>query len=248
MDAPVPTPSSDRCGAQGSCVDRWTSAACECAAADGGAVLAPDCGESLQPVALAEGAFLAFRVAETHRRVQLLDQVYRGTTRWLGKAARPAQAATTAVKTLSLAFRTARRDGLLLYAASNKDFTAIQVGLAESRSCRAVRPIFSSNPLTALLSLCAATRWRAGLHVAGRSGGLPGQYDGVRLGAAVGRPLAPRRARVPGPRPTPAAGRPARWRRAGRQRRARLPGPLPHDAVCRRRRPRHLPRPGLSSR
>lgn len=130
VDAPVPTPSSDRCGAQGSCVDRWTSAACECAAADGSAVLAPDCGESLQPVALAEGAFLAFRVAETHRRVQLLDQVYRGTTRWLGKAARPAQAATTAVKTLSLAFRTARRDGLLLYAASNKDFTAIQVGLA----------------------------------------------------------------------------------------------------------------------
>lgn len=241
---PTPTPSSDRCGAQGSCVDRWTSAACECATMDGGAVLAPDCGDSLQPVALAEGAFLAFRVAETHRRVQLLDQVYRGTTRWLAKP--PAQAAPAAVKTLSLAFRTARRDGLLLYAASNKDFTAIQVDLAPAVSFGQCHP--SSSPLTVFLFLCAATRRRAGVHVAGRSGRLAGQYDGVRLGTTVRRPLAPRHARVPGPRPAPAAGRPARWRRAGRQRRARLLGPVPHDAVRRRRCPGHLPRPGLSSR
>ena len=101
-------------------MDRWTTLACECGAG-AARLLAPDCGESLQPATLTDGAFLSFHVSDMHRRMQLLDQVYRGSTRWQGKPAAHHS------KTLSLMFRTVRKDGLILYAASNKDFTAIQV-------------------------------------------------------------------------------------------------------------------------
>ncbi|XP_034242049.1 cadherin-related tumor suppressor [Thrips palmi] len=114
-----------RCGAEGACVDRWTSSACECSTGAGGAVLAPDCGDSLLPATLTDGAFLAFRVSDMHRRMQLLDGVYRGSTRWHARSA--STTARAEAKTLSLSFRTVRKDGLILYAASNKDFTAIQL-------------------------------------------------------------------------------------------------------------------------
>lgn len=118
-----------RCGSLGSCVDRWTSSACECSTGVGATgVLAPDCVESLQPSTLADGAFLSFRVSDMHRRMQLLDQVYRGTTRWHGRDKHHHhQHHHHHPKTLSVSFRTVRRDGLILYAASNKDFTAIEL-------------------------------------------------------------------------------------------------------------------------
>ncbi|KAK3929465.1 Cadherin-related tumor suppressor [Frankliniella fusca] len=121
-EAALPSRSAPRCGPLGSCVDRWTSSACECLTGAGAAgLLAPDCTESLQPSSLVDGAFLSFGLSDMHRRMQLLDQVYRGSTRWHGKDKQQHS------KTLSLSFRTVRRDGLILYAASNKDFTAIEV-------------------------------------------------------------------------------------------------------------------------
>lgn len=88
-------------------------------------MLAPDCEDSLLPATLTDGAFLAFRISDMHRRMQLLDGVYRGTSRWHDRSS--TTGARAEAKILSLSFRTVRKDGLILYAASNKDFTAIQV-------------------------------------------------------------------------------------------------------------------------
>lgn len=93
--------------------------------------MAPDCHDSLQPVSLGEGAFLEYRVSDKHRRMQLLESMYKGSTLWreegvLGKGKEGTQSSPPA-KSLSVVFRTVQANGLLVYTATNNDFTSLEV-------------------------------------------------------------------------------------------------------------------------
>jgi protocadherin Fat 4 len=96
-----------------------------------GHLVAPDCRESLQPISLAEGAFLEYRVSDRHRRMQLLESMYQGSTLWReevvpGKA-KNTKPSSPPAKRLSIVFRTVQADGLLVYTATNNDFTSLEV-------------------------------------------------------------------------------------------------------------------------
>jgi hypothetical protein len=98
-----------------------------------GHLVAPDCRESLQPISLGEGAFLEYRVSDKHRRMQLLESMYKGSTLWreegvLWNGKDGAQNSSPA-KSLSVVFRTIQADGLLVYTATNNDFTSLEVCL-----------------------------------------------------------------------------------------------------------------------
>ncbi|KAK6636221.1 hypothetical protein RUM43_009879 [Polyplax serrata] len=120
------------CG-EGQCLDRWKSHQCICSN-----LVSADCNESLEPITLLEGSFVEFKISEKHIRMQLLESFYHGTTLWNNQRwkryARPGSASTPndilfsgPPKTLSLKFRTVRKEGLLLYSTTNKDFTSIEL-------------------------------------------------------------------------------------------------------------------------
>lgn len=116
----------DPCGGLGECLARWPSPAmCRCP----GGVLAPNCDTALAAVNLADGAFLEARISEQHRRMQLLDALYAGTTAWRAQEdiLGPSLASAAASKRLAISFRTMHRNGLLLLAATNNDFTSLEV-------------------------------------------------------------------------------------------------------------------------
>lgn len=110
------------CGGVGECLARWPSPAmCRCP----GGLLAPNCDTALAAVNLADGAFLEARISEQHRRMQLLDALYQGSTAW--KAQEEPAGSTAASKRLAISFKTVHRHGLLLLAATNNDFTSLEV-------------------------------------------------------------------------------------------------------------------------
>ncbi|XP_063236115.1 cadherin-related tumor suppressor [Bacillus rossius redtenbacheri] len=107
------------CG--GDCLDRWGHAECSC-----GPLLAPDCDRALGPVHVGPGGgFAEFPVSEQHRRMQLLEAVYRGSSRWEREPGVPG--GSPAPKSLGVTFRTWRPDGLLLYSATHKDYTSVEL-------------------------------------------------------------------------------------------------------------------------
>jgi protocadherin Fat 4 len=116
----------DLCGGLGECLARWPSPAmCRCP----GGILAPNCDTALAAVNLADGSFLEARISEQHRRMQLLDALYAGTTAWRAQEdiLGPSLASAAASKRLAISFRTVHRNGLLLLAATNNDFTSLEV-------------------------------------------------------------------------------------------------------------------------
>ena len=128
--------SSNPCG-EGQCFDKWKSYQCACSG-----LLSINCNEALDPVTLTDGGFVEFKISEKHSRMQLLDGFYHGTTVWgEGNRARWKRfaennphreilenlASPGPAKRLSIMFRTVRKEGLILYAATNKDFTSVEV-------------------------------------------------------------------------------------------------------------------------
>uniref|UniRef100_A0A1A9W0E4 Cadherin-related tumor suppressor n=1 Tax=Glossina brevipalpis TaxID=37001 RepID=A0A1A9W0E4_9MUSC len=128
-------PNLSLCGNFGTCMDRWHSAMCEC----GGGLLSPDCFNSLDPISISEGGFIEFKISEKHRRMQLLDNLYGGNNIWSYDINRRrrftfAYDNLTALaqmndppKTMSLLFRTLKENGLVLYAATNNHYTALEL-------------------------------------------------------------------------------------------------------------------------
>lgn len=126
---------SEQCGI-GQCIDLWSRVGCTC---DG--LYSPDCLNSLEPVTLSEGGFVEFTISDKHRRMHLLDFVYKGASYWtlpayerskryslpdISKASGNSVASSPG-KSIGLTFRSNRKHGLLLYVATNKDFTSIEV-------------------------------------------------------------------------------------------------------------------------
>ena len=107
-----PCNANNPCG-DGECIDRWDRVECRCSEG----YLAPDCGSSLQPVSLDGDSFVDFKIGEKHRRQQLaVDDP--GLSRWKRQLKMKS-------KSISFKFRTNEEDGLLLYSASNQDYTIL---------------------------------------------------------------------------------------------------------------------------
>nr|XP_018915731.1 PREDICTED: cadherin-related tumor suppressor [Bemisia tabaci] len=138
---------SSVCGAFAKCHDKWHTVTCSCGNSD---LISPNCNEALEPITLLDGGYIEFKISENHRRMHLLESIYGGSTQWhtsalndsrvLNKSKRfsPNLSAlalqsflTPGVsqpsKRISLMFRTTKRDGLLIYSASNKDFTSVEL-------------------------------------------------------------------------------------------------------------------------
>ncbi|XP_046590882.1 cadherin-related tumor suppressor [Neodiprion lecontei] len=118
------------CGANGKCYDKWHQAVCQC-----DKFISPNCLGALEPVNLSEGGFIEFKVSEKHKRMQLLEYLYGGSTLWhRNRVVRdvPEESSLLTVapappKTIGLMFRTVRPDGILIYAATNKHFTSVEL-------------------------------------------------------------------------------------------------------------------------
>ncbi|XP_061398166.1 cadherin-related tumor suppressor, partial [Musca vetustissima] len=129
-------PSTSLCGLLGTCMDRWDTAVCEC----GGGLLAPNCQMSLEPISFGEGGgYVEFQISEKHRRMQLLDNLYAGNSIWSYDISRQRRYTlernnftalaqiSEAPKTLSLMFRTFKESGLMLFAATNNQYTSLEL-------------------------------------------------------------------------------------------------------------------------
>lgn len=76
-----------------------------------------------------------WQVSEKHRRMQLLEYLYNGSTLWnhTNRVKRnliedtSSTANSSPLKTIGLRFRTVKPDGILIYVATNKHFTSIEV-------------------------------------------------------------------------------------------------------------------------
>lgn len=114
----------DICGA-GECQDRWKKNYCKCK----GNVLSPDCSQSLQPISVTKTGFIQFVISEKHRRMQLLENFYGGTTVWENKPSKtkPGSKIVNPPKGLSFFFRTYRKDGVIFFAATDKYYTLIEL-------------------------------------------------------------------------------------------------------------------------
>ncbi|KAK9298595.1 hypothetical protein QLX08_008094 [Tetragonisca angustula] len=117
------------CGANSKCYDKWHQVSCRC-----GSVIAPNCEGALEPITLSEGGYVEFKVSEKHRRMQLLEYLYRGSTMWQKNRAKRTVSEDTSFitnpspfKTIGLMFRTVKPDGILIYAATNKHFTSVEL-------------------------------------------------------------------------------------------------------------------------
>lgn len=128
------------CGGGNSCYDQWKKVSCVC---DDSGILAPNCNSALEAVTVTEGGFVEFKVSEKHRRVQLLESIYGGSTLWHSRYVEDdrlrRQVTVVAdeklyknTKYVSLTFRTIRSNGLLLFLATDKDFTSIEVSREKS--------------------------------------------------------------------------------------------------------------------
>ncbi|XP_058790848.1 cadherin-related tumor suppressor [Phymastichus coffea] len=117
------------CG-HGKCYDKWSKPACQC-----GQINAPNCQGALEAVNLSEGGFIEYKVSEKHRRMQLLEYLYGGTTLWHGGLTSrypeenviPLIPTTAPAKSIHLMFRTVKPDGVLVYAATNNHYTSVEL-------------------------------------------------------------------------------------------------------------------------
>ncbi|XP_072938698.1 cadherin-related tumor suppressor [Epargyreus clarus] len=116
----------DVCGL-GECFDTWKTHYCKCDQK----LISPDCSLSLQTISVNENGFITYVISEKHRRMQLLESFYGGSTIWDKKNVRilgkTITKITNPMKTLSFFFRTHKKDGVLFYAATDKYYTLIEI-------------------------------------------------------------------------------------------------------------------------
>ncbi|KAL3265835.1 hypothetical protein HHI36_010031 [Cryptolaemus montrouzieri] len=124
--------SENHCYGHGTCLDRWNTISCVC----GGGLIAPNCGAALQPVSVSDGGYIELVPSKTHKRMQLLENFYKGTTIWsnsLHRVTRSPSSTSTNTnnpqisKRASFIFRTIQMNGILFYATSNKYFTSLEL-------------------------------------------------------------------------------------------------------------------------
>lgn len=82
------------------------------------------------------------QISEKHRRMQLLEYIYNGSTTWYKNRIKRNLIEDTSSstnlsppKTIGLMFRTIKPDGILIYAATNKHFTSVEVKCNQPTFC-----------------------------------------------------------------------------------------------------------------
>nr|CAH7769494.1 unnamed protein product [Callosobruchus chinensis] len=120
-------PINDACQGFGTCIDLWDSVSCGC----GDNLIAPNCDLALRSISVNDGGFVQFVISEKHKRMQLLENMYRGSTIWSQQKKKmstklPADEYLSE-KSISFLFRTVKQNGLILYATSNKYYTSIEL-------------------------------------------------------------------------------------------------------------------------
>ncbi|KAK4886263.1 hypothetical protein RN001_002534 [Aquatica leii] len=122
--------SIDSCLGIGTCIDHWNTISCNC----GNNLVAPNCGNALQPISISDGGYAEFIISNKHRRMQLLESLYGGSTLWQRNRKtrstvqfQSSQSYSSPAKSVSLLFRTVRSNGLIFYAATNKHFTSVEL-------------------------------------------------------------------------------------------------------------------------
>lgn len=122
--------SSDPCLGHSTCIDHWNSINCNC----GNKLMAPNCGSALQPISISNGGFIEFVISKKHRRMQLLESLYGGSSLWKNHRksrstiqVNSSPSYNSPTKSVSLLFRTVRSSGIIFYASTNKHFTSIEL-------------------------------------------------------------------------------------------------------------------------
>ncbi|OWR45848.1 cadherin protein [Danaus plexippus plexippus] len=111
------------CGS-GQCIDRWKTHYCKC----DNNIISTDCSMSLQSISVGETGFISYVITEKHRRMQLLDSFYGGSTMWERKLSKGKTIPKlNPAKYLSFLFRTYRKEGVLFYSATDKYYTLIEL-------------------------------------------------------------------------------------------------------------------------
>lgn len=118
QSSPFPfTANGNKCGPTGECIDLWDNYMCRC-----DNVLAPNCNDAFTPFSFQLGAFIEFRPSEMYTRSQILHAIYSENDE-----SRIKREVWSARKSLMFSFRTIQPDAILLYAASGKDYTLLEV-------------------------------------------------------------------------------------------------------------------------
>ena len=108
------------CGAGATCLDRWSRHVCRCPSG----VLAADCETALEPSSF-QGGHVELEVTRRHRRQQLVPRLFQVPDPWRRRRRREIDGRPD--KRLSMQIRTVDTDGVILYAATNNDFTLLQL-------------------------------------------------------------------------------------------------------------------------
>ena len=116
------------CGRGATCIDKWSTYLCICP----NGLLAENCDDALKPASFGGDSSVEFVVTEQHRRRQLLPQLYARHASWMDETNEidsrfKRQTVKAPPKSLSLRFRTLENEGVLLYAATNNDYTLINI-------------------------------------------------------------------------------------------------------------------------
>ncbi|XP_013177912.1 PREDICTED: cadherin-related tumor suppressor [Papilio xuthus] len=110
----------------GQCLDKWKTNNCKCEKD----LIAPNCNSALLPISVSESAYITYMISEKHRRMQLLESFYGGSTNWERKSKNVGKAVTKVsnpAKILTFFFKTNRKEGVLFYAATDKYYTIIEL-------------------------------------------------------------------------------------------------------------------------
>lgn len=100
----------DECGSTGSCIPLWSHHKCTCGADQ---IVAPDCAESFDPITLTENQEVHFKPSKKFRQTVRLTKVSNILNRWRRDASN-----VDGQTSLSIAFRTLKKEGPLLSAES----------------------------------------------------------------------------------------------------------------------------------
>lgn len=102
-----------KCGSHGVCIDLWDTYECRCTD-----VIAPNCNDALSSYMIKSGGKIEFKIRERFRRFQQLQNL---------RLRYPEDGFKNEDELISFDFRTTQPDGVLFFAATNEDYTLLQV-------------------------------------------------------------------------------------------------------------------------